>query len=353
MPLRLEIRRGPLASSDLERIATTYGESDPRYRSVDFCAKVFNRNPAGPALHGFLQDAGQTVGHYAVLPIWLQDRGRSVSSGKGEALFVTANRRSQRLAVDGTEMPAAMALMRAVHDRALADGAAVLHNVTTPEIGLLQRMEGFRAISLERDLRHVVLDWSAFPRLRASGTLRFKGRAVQAAQRLLDQAVGAATARSRRRILVNPPDSLPEILEETAGRFVDLPGWTVRRDPEFLGWQVDLGHLECCVSEGNSADRLLVTTGRSREIVDWKMGSGSLSVALALFGAAQRRARASGAALISVETARAARAGPAVLGAARLLGLAPFPFPVQLYVKSADPHYFEAANLAFDRLFHL
>src|SRR5262245_35718046 len=155
MPLSIVLERGPVADDSLDAIAATYGTVDRRYADREFCRIVFNENPNGYSYHAFVRDGKSVVGHYAVIPIRTRARGALVTSGKGEALFLDeAHRRSAVATPEGGEMPAAMALMRLVHQRALEDGLAVIHNITSPEIGVIERLLGFRPLAVRLDQVH-------------------------------------------------------------------------------------------------------------------------------------------------------------------------------------------------------
>ena len=139
--LRLRVTRGPLPDEALDAVGTTYGTVDRRYASRGFCREMFNGNPFGYSWHAFIHDGKTAVGHYAVIPVRARAGESIVTAGRGEALFLEETCRAARLEGADGPTPAGIALMAAVHERALAEGAQILHNRTSPEIGMIQRMQ--------------------------------------------------------------------------------------------------------------------------------------------------------------------------------------------------------------------
>ena len=126
MPPRLLLEHGPLGPDRLDAIAATYGTVDPRYASRAFCELIFNGNPYGFSWHAFIVDGDRVVGHYAVIPMRVCSDHQTVLSGKGEALFLAEDHRAGTVETDSGMLPAGLALMNALHDHALADGAILL-----------------------------------------------------------------------------------------------------------------------------------------------------------------------------------------------------------------------------------
>src|SRR5512140_1315995 len=110
--IALQLVQGPIGEAELAAIGRTYGKVDARYQSAGFCRTLFNENPFGYSWHAFVLDAGVPVGHYAVIPIRVTDRGRRIVSGKGEALYLAETHRATLVEGDHGPMPAGVALMQ-------------------------------------------------------------------------------------------------------------------------------------------------------------------------------------------------------------------------------------------------
>ena len=352
MALALSVVRGPLPDRDLDAIAATYGARDARYAQRGFLATLFNENPFGFSVHAFLCDGNEIVGHYAEIPIRVQARGATVTSGKGEALFLAERHRKTAVSTPGGEALPALAMMNAVHERALNEGCAFLHCITNPGVGMLLRMRGFKALRLDRPERQFLPEAATGRRLwsRASAW-----RAVSAGQRFL---LGGARSWLRTTagpaVEIDSPAHADFHLEALAAAAPgDTGAWSISRDIETLRWMRRLGRLQFVSVEGEPERFACVTTGHTREIVLWSVPPGDRRIALAilcgLLGASVR----DGARSVALPRHLASSEDPSLRNLPRWLGFLSRQVPITLYVKSRDPFYLEAGNVAFDRLFNL
>ena len=351
IPLSMSITRGPLPDEELDAIAATYGNLDPRYASREFCRLVFNENPLGYSFHAFVRDGDRVVGHYAVIPMRTRARGATVVSGKGEGLFIAESHRRSAIATPEGEVPTAIALMEAVHDHALAEGVAVIHNITTPQVGMLTRMLGFHVLTVWRDQIQFVITPPSHRTYRSWGA------------RLLSFAQHALLATARAGLLltaapaveVNSPGHTDRHLSALAG--MD-PGsgvatWSISRDPDTLRWLSRVGRLRIVSVAGRPDHFAIMTTGNSRELLLWNVPDGALRSGLAVACALLVGSVQEGAQSVST-TPQLAGAGGRSLGfVLRMLAFLPRRVSVVIYAKSTDPFYLQAANVDFSRIFNL
>jgi hypothetical protein len=243
-------------------------------------------------------------------------------------------------------------MLNAVHERALADGIAFIHSITNPAVGMLLRMRGFRALRLTRQelqfLPHAVPGGRLWSRANA-------WRAVSAGQRLfLAGARGWLRATAAPAVEIDPPAHADSRLEALAAAAQDeAAAWSISRDLETLRWMRRLGRLQF-VSIAGEPDRFAcVTTGHTRELLLWSVPSGDRRGGLAILCGLLAASVRDGARSISVPR-RLTSAGVASLWQPlRRLGFLPRENPITLYVRSRDPFFLDAGNVAFDRLFNL
>ncbi len=152
MAAHLEIVKGPLDDAHIRDIGETAGQFDPRYRSLDFCRRMFNENVYGFSFHVFARDGDRAIGHNSAIPFRLRQGADRVFSAKAEALFLDEAYRNFTVKLGARQVPIGIALIRQAYESAFDDGVEFLFDITTPTIGaILQRMLGFSEISIDRD----------------------------------------------------------------------------------------------------------------------------------------------------------------------------------------------------------
>lgn len=351
MTLAIEVRRGPLAPDDLDVVGRTYGTVDRRYAARAFCEAVFNRNPFGYAWHAFVRDGDRAVGHYAVIPMRARAGDVRFTLGKGEALFLEEACRTRDAALGGSTVPAGLALMKALHDHALRDGADVLANVTSAEIGMMQRMDGFRAVRVERPQIHYLVSPGRLRRLRGSAARAWGARGLAGLQRIALVAARLALARGPRAVVHSEADDAEPLA--AFSRADPAPrGWSVARDLETLRWLRGLGRLEVVSVAGRPAHFAVANTGNAREVLHWTVPAADAGGALAVLAALARSAIRDRAWILSAPAA-ADDAGLALRRAGRMLCFRRRGVELTVYVKSARADLPGRAPLVFTRMFNL
>jgi hypothetical protein len=322
---RIEIVRGPLAPQQLGAIARLYGARDPKYRDTDFVHRVFDGSGHGASVHAFAHDAGETIGHVGAIRLPTLVGGTPVVSGKFEALVVDDSARS--LSVRGE--PVALALLRALTEALGADGVQLLHGTTTPQIGVLMRLAGFRRVPVDAPAYFGVTtpelleSAGTTPRLLLSAAAA-GGRALASAVRVWGRAV------HRSRVVVRPADAGDLSLVRTR-----LEGWTVDVS-SCWEWLCSIGRLETVVIEGRRPCRAVVrppaTPGDDLHVLAWDSELSRTGAAILL---AEMRRRAAHARAVRVQPWQLDRAAR-VAGAARMLGFVRRPYSAGLYVRARD-----------------
>ncbi len=352
MPLDLSVIRGPLAEDDLEAIAATYGSGvDSRYASPDFCRILFNENPIGYSYHAFVREGRRVVGHYAVIPMRTRARGSTVISGKGEALYLAEPYRKRTIATPAGDVLAGLAMMNALHERVLSEGIAVIHSITTPGVGVILRMQGFRMLKLSLDQLHFLI---TPPELRQSSRAQaYLARVTCAGQRTL-----LAAARTALRLAAAPP------IEVNAAAYTDQhlaalaatdtgsgTTWAISRDPQNLMWMKRLGRLEVVSISGRPEHFAVMVKGHRSELLLWRVPAGDrrsgLSIVCGLLAGCVRDR----AGVVSIPRLLASEGGPSLRFPLHVLGFFPKRIPISLLTKSTDDFYLKGGNVEFSRLF--
>jgi hypothetical protein len=352
--LRLSISRGPVGPDALDAIGETYGTVDRSYASRAFCEELFNRNPYGHSWHAFVTDGDVVVGHYAVIPMRASARGTTVLSGKGEALFLHEAYRSSPIECDAGTLPAGIALMNLLHQCAFDDGVTVIYNISSAGIGMIQRMNGFRSLSVRRDQHHFLISPGLLRQLR-EGRARVAARALMVAQRLLlalaPALLRAVRAPRVRFVPLGEDDPLLAALVKSGT--MERESWSMARDLETLHWLRRLDRLEIVALIPSSAQFAVLSKGNARELLHWNISTddwkGGLAVVCALAGEAVRER----AWIVSVPRRMIEEGGRALRFATRALGFYRRTSEQVIYVKSRDPFYLDAGHLTFDRRFSL
>jgi len=350
-PLRLELRRGPLEAAALEAIARTYGTVDPRYANAAFADTIFNRNPYGFSWHALAWEGERVVGHYAVIPMRARGGGASFLSGKGEALFLEESCRARTARVGDLEAPAGIALMNALHAHALADGAAVLHNITSAEIGMIQRMDGFRVARSRRPQAHFLVAPGALRQLNERPAQAALARALAAVQR-------GALAAARARVAAGGPRAIACGTGDDAAALATFSrtpppaeGWSIDRDGATLRWLRAMDRLAVVRLAERPDAFVIANTGRARELLHASLPPDAPGAALALLTRLVADAVRGRAWTFSVPAA--SDAGRALGAAARVLCFRARTLEQLVYVKAAPGFPLRPEALAYDRLFNL
>jgi hypothetical protein len=306
-------------------------------------------------VHAFVRHGEAVVGHYAVVPIRVRARGATAVSGKGEALFLAEAHRAGTVALEGGEVPAGIALMNALHDRALSEGLVVVHNITSPEIGMIQRMHGFRALNVSLDQLHYLIRPSELRALRESPSRARAGRALALAQRTLLTVSRGLLRLTRAPAVERNPDAHAErhLAALAATDAHAEPGWAISRDPETLRWLRRLGRLEIASIAGRPEHVAVISTGDARELLLWNVPDGARRSGLALACALLASSVDDGAWIVSAARRLAPEGSRSLRFVLRVLAFVPQSIPVTIYVKGPDPFYIQEANLDFSRVFHL
>jgi hypothetical protein len=351
MALKLSVLRGPLPDRGLDDIAATYGTVDPRYASRDFLRTVFNENPFGYSYHAFVRDGDRVVGHHAVIPIRVRARGDKVASGKGEALYLDPSCRSLTVETPSGNVLAGMALMRASEDHALADGVRFVHGITSPAIGVIQRIIGSKAVKLSLDQLHFLTRDPSTGRLVSRAQLQRPAALIQrtllAAARVGARLTGAPSVER------NTPAHADFHLAALAATEPRGPAWEISRDLETLKWMQRLGRLDVVSVVGRPEHFAVMTRGDSRELLLWRVPPDERRSGLAIVCGLLTASIADRARVLSVSRRLAAEAGPSLTFALRLLGFFPQRIPITIYIKSRDDYFLQSANLEFNRLINL
>jgi hypothetical protein len=346
--------RGPVGAEGLDAIAATYGTVDRRYASRTFLETIFNHNPFGHSWHAFVTDGGRVVGHYAVIPMRAVARGVPIVAGKGEALYLDAAYRSSAVEFDGVTLPTGFALTRHLHQRALVDGVTVLANITSAEIGLIQRMEGFRALKLARPQSHFLIGADALRQLRARARALWAARGLAAAQRiLLALARGLLLVTGAPRVILAAPADERSL---TAMATADPAGperWGIARDLDTLRWFRRLDRIEIAALDGHPEHFAAINKGNARELLHWSVPGDSRRAALAVMVALARASVRDHAWILSVPDGMVGPHDRGLRFALRVLGFRGRPIDQALYVKSADPFFHDSRHLVLDRMFNL
>ena len=352
MPLDLSVTRGPLTDEALGAIAATYGTVDPRYASRDFCRILFNENPIGYSYHAFVRDGETVVGHYSVIPMRVRARGTTVISGKGEALFLSPPYRATPVVTPAGEVLAGIAMMKSLHDYALADGLTFIHSITSPGVGMILRMNGSRALRLSLDQVHFMVQAPKRARVlsRAQGA-----RLLAGGQRVLLAATRAGLRVSAApEVEVNSSTHEMQSLVALAGTDSgDGATWSISRDLETLKWMRRVGRLDVVSIIGRPEHFAIVTRGDSRELLLWSVPPGSRRNGLAIVCGLLSETVRQGGRVLSLSRRVVIGGGSSLRLALRLLGFYPKKIPITIYTKSRDDFYLQSATVDFSRLFNL
>jgi hypothetical protein len=268
-------------------------------------------------------------------------------------LFLREAYRSSPIECDAGTLPAGIALMNLLHQRALDDGVTVIHNISSAEIGMIQRMSGFARLSVRRDQHHFLITPEQLRQLRGERA-RVAAKALMVVQRLR-LAAAAALLRAVRapRVRFVPPgeDAAPLAALVTSGT-LDGETWSMSRDLETLHWLRRLDRLQIVALIRAPNQFAVLSKGHTRELLYWNISTdnwmGGLAVVCALAGEAVRER----AWIVSVPR-RMIDDGGALRFATRALGFYRRAFEQIIYVKSHDPFYLDAGHLRFDRRFNL
>lgn len=146
--MTIELLTAPLEDSRLQDIAALYGAFNSKYRDVVVCRRLFNENPIGAGVHAFVMDErGERIGHYGIVPLAIRLGGERRMSGKGEAFVVRTDCRDATVLV-GDEPPLAIGLALPLHlyPFASAHGLYPVHMMAPPNVAPLHRLSGCRTV---------------------------------------------------------------------------------------------------------------------------------------------------------------------------------------------------------------
>ncbi len=301
MTIQLTVKKGPLSGPELDAVAASCGAADPHLRALPFCEEMFNGNPFGFSWHGFVHVDGRMAGHYAVVPYRARNGTETLTSGKGEGLFLREDAKTALVPWGSRDIPAGMALMSVVHGRALEDGASLLHNRPGPEAGSIQKLGGFREVRLTLDQFHFLLAPG-----RPMRALRVAAAGlVSAMQRVrvgiisTCAAIGGSLA-GIPAVEIEAGDLGDRALDALEKEGAGTSGWSVARDRETLQWLQRLGRLLIVSVSGRKEQFAILSRGEARELIHWAVPDGDNAAGLALLCALLRASIRDGVSVVSV-----------------------------------------------------
>lgn len=149
----------PLEESLIQDISTLYGEFNPKYRDAKVCHRVFNENPHGGGVHAFVvNDRGERIGHYGIVPMAIRMAGQRRISGKGEAFVVRPDCRDAVVQIGGDPpLAISLALTLSLYPFAADHRLYPIHMLAPPEVAPLHRLSGCRTITLSQQRYGVLL----------------------------------------------------------------------------------------------------------------------------------------------------------------------------------------------------
>ncbi|MDK9699765.1 MAG: hypothetical protein OEM52_06455 [bacterium] len=349
--MNLLVKRGPLSDKELLAIGATYGTIDERYASVEFCRILFNENPIGYSFHVFvLNDTAQIVGHYAVIPIRITINKRLALSGKGEALYLADEYRNSVVEYCNSTIPTGIALMNAAHDFAMASGITVLHNITRSDVGIIQRIAGFRHLQISRDAYYYIIDASRVNSFQVSAKLKLAGKLLQVGNQTLYRLARLRLGRKTTQSIQVLPGIQPDADRQVGLSEESDPRWRVSSDKETVRWYEQLGTFNSYLSPDGC--RMITRSLRGHAFVAvWPYGD-SIRFQRALLLSAIQNAIDTKQISFSIPTATVKKHESLEICTKRL-GFVMRSVVTNLYVKSDDPFFSEASNIHYDTFFNL
>jgi hypothetical protein len=320
---------GPLDDRGLGDVARLYGAVDVKYARMPFLRNLLAAGPAGPALHVFADAGGAAVGHCCVVPQPARMGGQALLAGKVEAFAVEEPFRETSVA----GRPLAITLLERLYELSDERRIDVLHAYATPELGLLHRLLGFRAVEVG-EATFVGL----FPRAELT-----RGRGVPAVALAFAQAgvrVPVATAfrvtRQLGRVAVRAPDDGDADLVETPAT---VDAWTVAGEAVW-DWHRASNLVRVVEAHGRWGSRALIQNGAPGggiQVLAWRPSRAGIGSGLAALAACAQLASRERAAALRYQPWRSDRGDGGLARAARLLGLVQRRDLNTLYVRSSRP----------------
>ena len=345
--MRIEAIEGPIGTELLGHICNLYGRNwDSRYTDLEFTRRVFNGNPAGRSYHVFAFEGGEVIGCYAVIPMKVAARGRTLWAGKGEALYVREQHRA-----------AGLFLMQRGVSFATERGLELQFGLTHHRLeGILQKL-GFEALPAVLNHRFRLLRPHDVRQLTVSRILLVAAQVLNAAQATVGTVVARLLPRSRISIQVNRAENLNSVFSAISG--AKPPGnghWSIAIDEGSLRWWNNIGCLDVLSVDGRAGEFVAVTRGArgaSAEIIRWNVRQGDLRRALHILQFVIDKATKEGAAAISIgpDTDMSEKRNLQI--AASLLGFVPLRARRTIYVKAADSFFLNPRHLDFNWLFSI
>jgi GNAT superfamily N-acetyltransferase len=291
---------GPLARERLDWIARLYGEADAKYRDRAVLEHLFVSGPAGPALHAFAIDAGQPVGHVAVVPMRARLGPREIRCGKVEALFVAPSYRGRP--VDGD--PIAVRMRERLYALADENTVAPLHAYVLPQV---RRVLELNAVHGGAQSLVAIIRPNAFPKARA----RVAATALRSAQTVARLPAMRAGLGAELRPAAASDVDLVAAAAPPPGR------WTVLADDSWDWYRASPVVRVVAVAAARALVQLPGSSGGALRVVAFRADRAGLRPAVAVLTAAIRLARQTGAATVRFQPWHH---DEALARAARLLG---------------------------------
>ena len=356
----MELLVGPLEESNTLAVSGLYGAFNVKYRDPTFCRRLFNENPNGAGVHAFVvDDSGDVVGHYGIVPMAIRVRGDCRLSGKGEAFVVRSDCRETTIQVsDDPPMPIGIAMPLHLYPFAAQHGLEPVHMMAPADVAPLHRMSGCRSVALGQRRVGTVLRPGELNPERSGGMPAALLRAIwtglaNTSMLLSRLALAAAGSSGRWRASVATRQQFERVV-------ADLPavaGWGLEVDVPSLEWQSRLSGLEWIeLGDGEGYALVCARAGESRamEVVHLRPRGPGAGPLRQLLAAAILHAWSRGSVLFAVSDRALAgeEARSDLLAASRSLGLRDRRQQPSMLVYTRDPYFLDPANLTFTPFFH-
>lgn len=340
--------RAPLSEKHLIDVARLYGAADPKYRSIEFCRHMFNENPAGFSWHIFVEDDGQTVGHYGLVPLTVKRGSRLLLSAKGEAFFIAETHRGQKIQIGDTSYFLAIAMLKESARFAQEEGCELIHVCVSDMIGVMYKNAGYRFVKAHHGEWVYLL---ASPH-GAPLAMRIAFLALELFQFITMRVLELFTRISGWNAAAFAQMGLPSKAEAALvpqGSNTSEK-WKIDDSVRYRSWLAGFGFLSTLESGASSVLVCVpLVEGGTMEIVSWE-GSSRLVEWAGVVGLLLHLARESGASSLHISRSIIPAEKRDIL--LRFLGFLLKNRKLNLFVQSPDPFYRNPEHVDFTPWFH-
>ena len=352
----IELIKGPINEEMLTAITLLYGLIDPRYKDISFCKNIFNDNPCGYSFHAFAYYEEMIVGHCAVIPLEIVNKGEIVLSGKAEAFYLKEEYKRNTL---DKKIPIGIALPLKLYNFAIENGLHIIHLIAADDVGNIHRLCGCEKLKLSGYIFYHFINNEylnvSFEHLSRIGKIMI--RILTTYQYIIYYLwrIIIATTKNKDNFSMISRDNEKELSLIARKNQIPKNKWSIRKDAIFLKWLMKYG-IQIIKINKNNSDYVIIQnnyfSGYPLNIIEISIEDNKIMAYIKMLIFIIQKAREQKSSCIKISSFISANDNYKLFNMLKLVGFIKKKSDISLYIKSNNKYYIDINHIIFTPYFY-